>query len=44
LESARKSYETFLTLWSGADADLSPLKDARVEFSRLEAAPRATTE
>jgi hypothetical protein len=44
LESARKSYETFLTLWSGADADLSPLKDARVEFSRVEAAPRATTE
>ena len=44
LESARKSYETFLTLWSGADADLPPLKEARAEFSRLETTPRATTE
>ena len=44
LESARKSYETFFTLWSGADGDLAPLRDARVEFSRLETAPRATAE
>ena len=44
VDAARKSYETFFMLWNGADADLQPLKDARLEFSRLEAAPRATTE
>ena len=44
VDAARKSYETFFMLWSGADADLQPLKAARLEFSRLEAAPRATSE
>jgi tetratricopeptide (TPR) repeat protein len=44
MESARKSYETFFTLWNGADADIQPLKDARLEFSRLETAPRSTAE
>ncbi len=40
---ARKSYEMFFRVWDGADADLQPLKDARAEFSRLDAAPRATS-
>ncbi len=44
MESARKSYETFFTLWNGADAGIRPLKDARLEFSRLETAPRSTAE
>jgi len=44
VDAARKSYETFFMLWSGADADLQPLKAARLEFSRLQAAPRATSE
>jgi hypothetical protein len=42
-DGARKSYEMFFRVWDGADADLQPLKDARAEFSRLDAAPRATS-
>ena len=43
-ETSRKSYEAFFMAWDGADADLQPLKDARLEYSRLEGAPRATSE
>jgi tetratricopeptide (TPR) repeat protein len=32
---ARKAYEGFLALWSGADSTLQPLKEARAEYSRL---------
>jgi len=32
---ARFAYDTVLTLWSKADADLLPLKEARLERSRL---------
>jgi hypothetical protein len=32
---ARKAYEGFLALWKEADADLEPLKAARLEYSRL---------
>jgi eukaryotic-like serine/threonine-protein kinase len=35
LETARTEYEQILTLWKDADADLQPLKDARLEQSRL---------
>jgi len=38
-EQAKKAYEAFLALWSGADADLQPLKDARIEYSGSRAAP-----
>ena len=34
-DKARKAYEDFLALWSGADPDLQPLQEARREFSRL---------
>jgi tetratricopeptide (TPR) repeat protein len=43
-DGARKSYGMFLMLWGDADADLQPLKDARLEFSRLDTAPRVTSE
>jgi tetratricopeptide (TPR) repeat protein len=43
-ETARKSYEAFFMAWDGADADLQPLKEARVEYARIEGAPRATSE
>jgi hypothetical protein len=33
--AARKAYEDFFALWSGADADLPPLRAARQEFARL---------
>jgi tetratricopeptide (TPR) repeat protein len=33
---ARQAYQAFLTLWKDADPDLLPLKEARVEFARLE--------
>jgi tetratricopeptide (TPR) repeat protein len=39
---ARSAYETFFTLWKEADSDLQPLKDARAEYSRLQAARQAT--
>ena len=42
-DGARKSYEMFLMLWGDADANLQPLKDARLEFSRLDTAPPRTT-
>jgi tetratricopeptide (TPR) repeat protein len=32
---ARKAYEDMLTLWNEADTDLQPLKEARLELSRL---------
>jgi len=32
---ARSAYEAFLALWKDADPDLRPLKDARLEYSRL---------
>jgi len=32
---ARKAYEDILTLWNEADTDLQPLKEARLELSRL---------
>ena len=41
-EKAKKAYEAFLALWSGADADLQPLKDARIEYSGSRAAPHVT--
>jgi tetratricopeptide (TPR) repeat protein len=34
-DSARKSYEEFFSLWKDADPDLPPLKEARLEYSRL---------
>jgi hypothetical protein len=34
-EQARSAYEAFLALWKDADPDLLPLKDARLEYSRL---------
>jgi len=34
-EKARSAYEAFLALWKDADPDLRPLKDARLEYSRL---------
>jgi len=34
-EKARSAYEAFLALWRDADPDLRPLKDARLEHSRL---------
>jgi Tfp pilus assembly protein PilF len=37
-ELARKSYETFMTLWSEADDDLQPMKKAREEFALLKPA------
>ncbi len=33
--AARRTYERFLTLWEGADADLPPLVEAREEYARL---------
>jgi hypothetical protein len=32
---ARGAYEAFLALWKDADPDLRPLKEARLEYSRL---------
>jgi hypothetical protein len=32
----RKAYEEFFGLWDGADPDLKPLKDARLEYARLD--------
>ena len=32
---ARSAYEAFLALWKDADPDLRPLKEARLEYSRL---------
>ena len=32
---ARASYETFLTLWKDADADIPILKSAKAEYARL---------
>jgi eukaryotic-like serine/threonine-protein kinase len=32
---ARASYETFLTLWKDADADVPILKSAKAEYARL---------
>ena len=34
-EKARAAYDAFLALWKDADPDLRPLKDARLEHSRL---------
>ena len=34
-EKARSAYDAFLALWKDADPDLRPLKDARLEYSRL---------
>jgi tetratricopeptide (TPR) repeat protein len=33
---ARTHYEAFLTAWKNADANLSPVREARMEFSRLQ--------
>jgi tetratricopeptide (TPR) repeat protein len=33
---ARKAYEAFLSLWSGADSDLRPLQEARREYATLQ--------
>jgi tetratricopeptide (TPR) repeat protein len=33
---ARQAYDNLFTLWNGADADLQPLKDARLEYMRLD--------
>jgi hypothetical protein len=34
-EQARKAYEALFALWNEADSNLQPLKDARLEHSRL---------
>ena len=34
-EQARKAYKSLFTLWKEADPNLQPLKDARLEHSRL---------
>ena len=39
LPEARKEYARLLTLWSPANPDLPPLKQARVEMTRLLAHP-----
>jgi hypothetical protein len=39
-ERARKAYGDFVALWRDADADLQPLKEARVEYARLAGAPQ----
>src|SRR4029077_6159821 len=41
---ARKAYEAFVALWRDADADLQPLKEARVEYARLGGAPQVEKE
>jgi hypothetical protein len=33
--TVRKAYEDLFALWSEADPDLKPLKEARLEYSRL---------
>jgi Flp pilus assembly protein TadD len=35
IDTARKAYERLFALWGGADPDLQPLKDARLEYSRI---------
>jgi hypothetical protein len=35
-DASRNAYESFLTLWTNADAGLVPLEAARAELSRLE--------
>lgn len=35
-DGARQAYLAFFNLWKEADPDLPPLKDARVEFARLQ--------
>jgi tetratricopeptide (TPR) repeat protein len=35
---ARQAYQTFFTLWKDADPELAPLKQARAESARLDAA------
>ncbi len=35
VDQARRSYEAFFALWSDADPDLAPLKEARLEYARL---------
>lgn len=35
VETARTAYDRILTLWNEADSNLRPLKDARLEQSRL---------
>jgi tetratricopeptide (TPR) repeat protein len=40
LPEARAEYAQFLTMWSGADPDLPPLKQARTEMARLSAHPQ----
>ena len=34
-EKARRAYEAFFALWKDADPDLQPVRDARLEYSRL---------
>jgi tetratricopeptide (TPR) repeat protein len=36
LGKAREAYENFFALWENADPGLQPLKDARLEYSRLQ--------
>jgi hypothetical protein len=33
---AKAAYETFLTMWQDADADLPTLKQAKAEYARLQ--------
>lgn len=40
-ERARKAYEDFVAVWRDADADLQPLKEARLEYARLIGASQA---
>jgi len=36
--AARREYDAFFALWSDADADLQPLKQARVDYARIDGA------
>jgi len=37
LQRARKEYESFLSLWAGADANIPVLTQARQEYRRIKA-------
>lgn len=42
VDTAARAYEALLAIWKNADADLQPLKDARVEYARLQRPPQQT--
>jgi eukaryotic-like serine/threonine-protein kinase len=43
MAKARSSYQEFLTLWQNADADIPVLKQAKIEFTKLQY-PRSVPE